>query len=143
MILSRKLRNRETRSKISCAKGTLVILSVPFKACTVCNLWFLKPSFFRYFFTVSLLIPSWFPILLRDCSGSWLLSQQAAERALYELLVVLPSSGWGPIFLVSFCATSWFLYLVRCVNCVHILLWTVFGLLWGFWFQRTKERSHF
>ena len=71
MILSRKVFNRETRFKINCAKDTLAILSVRFNACNMWKLRFLKPSFFRNFFTVYLLISSWFPILLGDCSGSW------------------------------------------------------------------------
>ena len=79
MILSRKFGDRETQSKISCAKDARILLA-RFNACTIWGLSFLKPSFIRPFFTVSLLMLTWFPILLRDC---WYSCSTSLENELW------------------------------------------------------------
>ena len=137
MILFRKL-GTEFFFGQKLRKGHSEYLVSPFQRLHYLGPIFLKPSFFIHFFTVSLLIPSWFPILLRECSGSCWTSWRTSSR----------STVSGLIF---FGVKTYFSWKFLCHFLIFLpsggrLLRSYFALYshWtfgGFWFRRTKEQS--
>ena len=128
IIFSRKLGEREIRSKFRCAKDTLAIcqsLSTLTQS-GACNFWSLQSS---GTFLLSLLMPSCFSVFLRDSLSSCSTTRRTSSGSTVSGLTFF---GVTTTFLGRFCAPSWFLYPVGCVHCVYILLCTVFGHLWGF-----------